>query len=573
MTYDYRQIIKGPRPVDPRIVVIEISDDSIAKIGRWPWDRDWHATLIKVLSEQGAKAVVFDVLFSEASDPEKDTALAQAIHEAGNVYLAEIVDEASKKGSLLTSLPAFSQSVKGSGHINLQPDVDGVMRRIPMMIEAEGKMVPQLAFEVFLRENDAKVSDVRIVNHELKVPMKTGRILSVPLDQNDRFVINWAGRWSSTFLHFSYIDVITSYIVAKNGGKPDLPPDTFKDKICFVGTSAAGLFDIRPTPLEPAYPAVGAHLNVLQNLMDENFILSFDHGQNLLILALLGLLLVRIMKIESHFRSALWIGGLMAGYALSAVALFKFWNIWVSIVYPVSLIFFTYFFVTLYNQLSVALERAQLFKMATRDSLTGLINIGHFKQLLKAELMTIALRREKKLSIIMSDVDNFKSTNDTYGHVTGDVVLKEVAKAFQSSCRALDVPARYGGEEFILMLPGANEQEAAKVANKIREAIKAKVFFNEKGDFNKTISIGVTRVSPEDNDLEALVARADRALYEAKHTGKDKVVIAKDSPRFDDMGNALPLLKEDENKPAVTENPPAQPAKQSVNDPSFFKTE
>lgn len=138
-----------------------------------------------------------------------------------------------------------------------------------------------------------------------------------------------------------------------------------------------------------------------------------------------------------------------------------------------------------------------------------------------------------------------------------------------------------------MMLPGANEEEAAKVANKIREAIKAKVFFHEKGDFNKTISIGVTRVSPDDNDLEALVARADRALYEAKRTGKDKVVIAKDSPRFDDKGNPLPPTDSSEATPTPPPAPAApvasapeppktsapEPVRQPVNDPSFFKTE
>jgi len=278
------------------------------------------------------------------------------------------------------------------------------------------------------------------------------------------------------------------------------------------------------------------------------------------------------MKIESHFKSAIWTGVLMAAYTVAAFALFFVFDLWIPIVYPLALIFAVYFFVSLYNQLSVAVEKAKLFKMATRDSLSGLINVGHFKLLLKAEITTIQLRREKKLSIIMSDVDNFKSTNDTYGHVTGDTVLKEVAKAFQSNCRALDVAARYGGEEFILMLPGANEEEAAKVANKIREAIAAKVFFNEKGDFQKTVSFGVTRVSPEDNDLEALVARADRALYEAKHTGKNKVVIAADSPRFDEKGDLQPPEQSPKTKPPTALEERPTPPSGAVNDPSFFKT-
>lgn len=587
VTYDYRQILKGPRAVDPGIVVIEISDDSVAKIGRWPWDRDWHATLIKVLSEAGAKAVVFDVIFSEASDPQKDTVLAQSIAESKNVYLAEILDQGVKPPGFLTSLPIFTQNVKGTGHINLEPDVDGVMRRVPMMVETEGKRVPQLSLSIFLAEHGIKESDLFFKDDQLKIPFPDGKTLAVPLDRKGHFIINWAGRWKDTFKHYSYIDVITSYISNQNGTKSTIPAGAFKDKVCFIGTSAAGLYDIRPTPLEPAYPAVGVHLNVYQNLLDRKFIRAFSPRQNLLALLLIMLALLRIIKVESHFRSALWALALMSGFIAVAISAFVFFDLWINVIYPLIFIFFAYFFVTLYNQLSITIEKAQLFKLATRDSLSGLFNIGHFKLLLKAEIMTIQLRREKKLSIIMSDVDNFKSTNDTYGHVTGDVVLRDVAKAFQANSRALDVPARYGGEEFILMLPGANAEEAAKVANKIREAVAAKVFFHEKGDFQKTISFGVTRVSPEDSDIEVLVARADRALYEAKHTGKNKVVIAKDSPCFDDKGDLLPFKKEtpplrsSEGTPAVPskaqehapDTAPGGTASPTLNDPSFFKHE
>ena len=540
VTYDYRQMIKGPRTTDPRIVVIEISDDSISKIGRWPWDRDWHATLVKILSDQGAEAVVFDVLFSEPSDPVKDAALSQAIYKAKNVYLAEVIDSASKNQPLLTSLPEFVNGAKGQGHINLQPDVDGVMRRIPLMIEVNGKQIPQLSLAVALDEYGARSENVLIKDRELRIPIKKGKFLSVPLDKQGNMLINWAGKWSTAFKHYSYIDVVTSYVTAQNGGKPLIPMDSFKGKICFIGTTALGLFDIRPTPLEPSYPAVGVNLNILQNLIDQKFIRILSYWQNLLILLAMILILIRIMKIQGHFKSAILAGGLILAYFFTTLALFVFFNLWVSLIYPLLLVSGAYFFVTIYNQLSVTIEKAQLFKLATRDSLTGLFNIGHFKLLLKAEIMTTSLRRERKLSILMGDVDNFKKTNDTYGHVMGDTVLKEVAKAVQGNCRALDVAARYGGEEFILMLPGANEEEAYKVADKIRAAINAKVFFHEKGDFQTSISIGVTRVSPDDEDLEALVARADRALYEAKHTGKNKVMIAKDSPRFDEKGNLLP---------------------------------
>jgi diguanylate cyclase (GGDEF)-like protein len=334
------------------------------------------------------------------------------------------------------------------------------------------------------------------------------------------------GRWQKSFLHFSYVDVITSYAAVQKGQKPVIDLKNFKDKICFVGTSAAGLFDIRPTPLEPAYPAVGVNLTVLNNLLERKFIYPANYFHNLGILLFLILLLFKITKLKSYFKTAVWIVALVAGYAFLAVTLFIFFDVWIQMIYPFILILATYFSITLYSQLSVAIERTRLLKLATRDSLTGLYNIGHFRLLLGAELATLAMHKEKKISILMSDVDNFKKTNDTYGHVTGDTVLKEVASEIKSNCRALDVAARYGGEEFIVMFPGASAQEAFKIAEKLRKAVSEKIFFHETGNFSTTISLGITQINSSDKNIEDIVARADKALYEAKQTGKNKTVLS-----------------------------------------------
>ncbi len=534
VTFDDRFILKGTRATDPGIVVVEISEDSVEKIGRWPWTRDWHATLIKILDELGAKAIVFDVVFSEKSDPKNDAMLAEAIKASGKVYLAEVVEAASngEPATLLRSLPEFSENAKGGGHINLQPDIDGVMRRIPLVLPLSDTTIPQLSLTVALDLWKADIRDVSIRHHRLDIPQGSKRI-TIPLDSNDNFIINWTGHWKKSFAHFSYIDLVSSYAQLKKGQTPEIPLNTFKDKICFIGTTASGLYDIRPTPLEPSYPAVGVNLTILDNLMQRQFITILSRSQNLLILLLLAIMLYQIMRLNGYLKVAFCTIALVLSYSVLAALVFRFFGVWANVVYSWVLIFATYFSVTLYNQLSIALERTKLLKLAIRDSLTGLYNVGHFKLLLKAELATISIRREKKLSLIMSDIDNFKSTNDRYGHVTGDSVLREVAAVIKNNCRALDVAARYGGEEFILMLPGANVDEAAKVAEKIRKAINEKVFFHEKGDFHASLSLGVTRVSPDDKDIEAIVARADRALYEAKRTGKNKVVIATDSPAVD----------------------------------------
>jgi diguanylate cyclase (GGDEF)-like protein len=177
-----------------------------------------------------------------------------------------------------------------------------------------------------------------------------------------------------------------------------------------------------------------------------------------------------------------------------------------------------------YVHITQSVERARLFSQATRDGLTSLYNIRHFSLLLDAEFRNTATFKFRPLSVIMGDIDNFKHANDTYGHPAGDIILKEVADIIQSKCRQIDVVGRYGGEEFIVMLSGAKGKDASDVGEKIRAAVEAKKFKFGDVTYSTTISLGVVQYSDEKNKDE-LVARADKALYEAKKTGKNKVVI------------------------------------------------
>ena len=131
---------------------------------------------------------------------------------------------------------------------------------------------------------------------------------------------------------------------------------------------------------------------------------------------------------------------------------------------------------------------------------------------------------------MMLDIDFFKSINDTYGHATGDKVLKTVANVIKDKLREYDIPSRYGGEEFCILLPQTNIEEASIVAERLRSADETKAIetLKEKEDSNKnisvTISIGLSQLKETDM-AEDLYKRADKALYEAKETGRNKVVV------------------------------------------------
>ncbi|MCI0505369.1 MAG: diguanylate cyclase [Gammaproteobacteria bacterium] len=167
---------------------------------------------------------------------------------------------------------------------------------------------------------------------------------------------------------------------------------------------------------------------------------------------------------------------------------------------------------------------SHLEKHAVTDSLTGMTNHEHvFNELQQA--INKAHTEESPLCVIMADIDHFKSVNDNYGHLAGDGVLKEVAKRIKNSLRGFDIVGRYGGEEFLLILTRADLQTARMVAERIRSRIAATPIDLPEGLLDITISMGVAMVQTEEA-VNSLVDRADRALYNAKHNGRNQVALA-----------------------------------------------
>jgi diguanylate cyclase (GGDEF)-like protein len=124
------------------------------------------------------------------------------------------------------------------------------------------------------------------------------------------------------------------------------------------------------------------------------------------------------------------------------------------------------------------------------------------------------------------DVDNFKTINDTYGHHGGDAVLVNISETLRDKTRKSDFPSRYGGEEFVLILPETDLDNAVQVAGKIHEAIRTHAFGTSTDPFNLTVSIGVSSTSSQFySDWRQMLADADRALYVAKNSGKDRIEI------------------------------------------------
>lgn len=178
------------------------------------------------------------------------------------------------------------------------------------------------------------------------------------------------------------------------------------------------------------------------------------------------------------------------------------------------------------HQVSVSLQNARMYQSmelrATTDGLTGLTNHRAFQERLE-HLHALAERTGQKFSVVLTDIDHFKSVNDTYGHPVGDAVLKRVAAIFAGRARKVDIVARYGGEEFVLVLPDTDGEGAALFANRIREEVAAQSMTSEHGSFQCTISMGVAEFPMDGKDRYELIEKADQALYYCKEHGRNRV--------------------------------------------------
>ena len=177
-----------------------------------------------------------------------------------------------------------------------------------------------------------------------------------------------------------------------------------------------------------------------------------------------------------------------------------------------------------YCNITDLIRNAELLeKLATVDSMTGLYNRRHFMVLSEAEWSRFQ-RYQRPLSMLMLDIDHFKSVNDRYGHAVGDEAIISVAAACQRGKRNSDIAGRLGGEEFAILLPETDAEQALVVAERIRESIAAQFLSVHKVRFNVTISVGIASASISMSGVEALMRAADEALYQAKEAGRNRVV-------------------------------------------------
>jgi diguanylate cyclase (GGDEF)-like protein len=187
------------------------------------------------------------------------------------------------------------------------------------------------------------------------------------------------------------------------------------------------------------------------------------------------------------------------------------------------------------TQAAIAIRNARLYnkieQVSITDELTGLFNRRGFFQFGEREFER-SLRFDRPLSVLMLDIDHFKKVNDTYGHPVGDQVLRALADCFRRSKRGIDVEGRYGGEEFVLLLPETFLSGAGQIAERLRQSVaELSIPVSRTNgesspiDLRITVSVGVAQTLPGTPSIDALIDRADQAMYSAKGLGRNRVVV------------------------------------------------
>jgi len=175
---------------------------------------------------------------------------------------------------------------------------------------------------------------------------------------------------------------------------------------------------------------------------------------------------------------------------------------------------------------SISLQNSLHFKRATVDRKTELYNHSFFMKRLEEELARLK-RYKSRTSMLMIDIDHFKKFNDTYGHLAGDYVLKEVALAIRETIRLEDIAARFGGEEFAVLLIQCDPEKGLQIGERVREAVSGRKVAYGGQDLSVTVSIGVAHAATDHQvpDSASLINCADKALYSAKGKGRNKTIV------------------------------------------------
>ncbi len=536
-TFDIRQNLianSGHRKHNDNIVIIAIDDASYEYIldnyGEWPLRRDMYAKMVDFLEKQNPKSIAFDLMFvkSMKSNDFADKELIKIFQKYDNVYTAMNLDDQPEDLRIPPSLPeklsVKIQDIKDTteileysncrnilpeiidatsniGMINVSRSDDGVLREMPLFLKYQGKYYPQLALLVAQNSLEKPIDYLALSNN----------------GNSDSVIINWYGG-AGTFENIPMYKLLKAAV-----GKENFDYD-FKDKIIYFGATAASLFDIKTVPSDRVYPGVEVQATYVNNLLDNSFIVKCPLWLNILAGILLAVISALCVFTISSMLLAL--GASVTVYVIYVVFSYLLMysaNVWLSIVSPLAFALLAFIGAVIIKYLIKSRDFDTQYKLATTDGLTELYNHRYFQEQMQNQV-SHCNRYGVPMSLIIIDIDFFKKFNDSFGHQSGDAVLRQVAFVLKKNVRSADIVCRYGGEEMSIILPNTKYEEAVKIAEKLCNMVAAKTYKLSNGrESNVTISLGVASFGDDGTTPAQIIENADKRLYNAKNNGRNRV--------------------------------------------------
>lgn len=468
LSVDVRFRVRGPQAPYAPIVIAAIDDASLNEMGRWPWPRHYHAKLLESLSQLGARAVAFDIFFSEPEitgaqqtlqkvkeilpeislggsredarkfrkkyasaletlnnwqiEEDHDQVFANSIisvQEMGMDVVLPIVfgrhhkkvvvpgdsflpdaqpggfpeDIFDMEGALI-SIPKIAQSAGAHGFIMpIFADSDGTFRSVPLYVRYQGRLVPNLGFQMARLATEAPLHDTVVVpGVEVSFAGRT-----VPVDVMGRMTINYRGG-SQTFPHVSVKDIIQG-----NAEK-----SLFEGAIVLVGATSIGIYDVRPTPFSKIFPGVEIHANIIDNLLEGDFLRSVPNLVNLFLVLALSLAAILVCRSLSALPSAVIALALAIGYLVGSQILFNSGYV-MDAVYPLMGFLGTFLAVFITKSRHESKEKEHIkdlfSKFVTRDVMNDIID----------QPGEVPLGgQEKEITVLFSDIESFTTFSEAH---------------------------------------------------------------------------------------------------------------------------------------------------------------
>ncbi len=445
-TFDLFQVLRPRQQNIHPVVIVDIDENSLKAIGQWPWPRTTLADLVTRITQAGALAIGFDVIFAEPdrmspaiaeqsfrgldadtrakldSLPSNDEVLADAIKrsrvvvgEAGTAIPTQTPpgEAALQTGfairgpdptpylvtfpGILRNVPPIEEAAAGRGLFSINPEHDGIIRRVPLIMEAQGMLVPSLTMDmlrvvthsgaILARVNQAGVQSVAVPG------------LEVPTDRHGQL-----------WVHFNKHDP-ARFVSAKDVLQGNVASDRFRGKLVLIGTSAIGLLDLKTTPVEAAMPGVEVHAQILESVLTKSLLVNPNYaiGAELVSAVLFGLAIIVAAPMLSATVVVLLGAFLIAGLIGLSLYLFVEHNLLIDFTYPLISSWLIYLVLTFVNYFREQKQRQQI-----RSAFGYYLSPHMVEQLARSPEKLVLGGQERRMTILFSDVRGFTTISEHY---------------------------------------------------------------------------------------------------------------------------------------------------------------